>query len=99
MNEPIGALATPQMSFFALLVVGGFAGWSAGMLMGHRQGLFTNIIVGIAGSYIGANLANIVNVAVQGSADHFLAALIGSCLLILVWRKVQSNPPPAAGGT
>ncbi len=32
MNQPLGILGTPDVGFFALLVIGGLAGWIAGMV-------------------------------------------------------------------
>jgi len=97
MNEPLGVLGTPHVGFFALIIIGGFAGWIAGMIMDNRHGIFTNILVGIAGSWIGSRLAEIANVAVYGSIDHFLAALVGSCIILFIWQRIHPRPPVAPG--
>ena len=84
MNEPLGVLGTPNVGFFVLLVIGGVAGWIAGMVTGTRHWLFTNILIGVAGSWLGSQLADILRIVVRGSAGQFVAALIGSILIISI---------------
>ena len=97
MNQPLGVLGTPGMGFFALIIIGGFAGWIAGMVMGSRHGIFTNILVGIAGSWLGSQLADIADVVVRGSLAHFIAALVGSCIILFVWPKLGTRSAAPAG--
>ena len=97
MNQPLGVLGTPGMGFFALIIIGGFAGWIAGMVMGSRHGIFTNILVGIAGSWLGSQLADIADVVVRGSLAHFIAALVGSCIILFVWQKLGTRSAAPAG--
>ena len=94
MNQPLAVMGTPGMSLFGLILIGGLAGWIAGMLMGYRHGLFTNILIGIAGSYIGSELADLSNVVVRNSSGHFIAALIGSAIVIFIWQRLRRNPQP-----
>ncbi len=89
MDQPLGILGTPGMGLLALIIIGGFAGWIAGMLMGSRHWIFTNILIGIAGSWLGSSLADAVNIAVRGSLAHFLAALVGSCIILYIWQMLH----------
>jgi uncharacterized membrane protein YeaQ/YmgE (transglycosylase-associated protein family) len=89
MNTPLGIMGTPHMGFFALIIVGGLAGWIAGMIVGSRHWIFTNILIGIVGSWIGSQLAEIGHIAVAGSLAHFLAALVGSCVVLFVWQLLH----------
>ena len=82
-------LDTPHMGFFALLIVGGLAGWFAGMATGSRHGIFTNILIGIAGSYIGSSIAGILSIAVRGTLMQLIIAFAGSIILLTVWRLVH----------
>jgi uncharacterized membrane protein YeaQ/YmgE (transglycosylase-associated protein family) len=91
MDQPVTVLGTPNIHFVSLIIIGGLAGWIGGMIVGWRHGLFTNIIVGIAGSWIGSELASIANFAVYGSLKQFLAALVGSIILLIVWRALSSR--------
>jgi uncharacterized membrane protein YeaQ/YmgE (transglycosylase-associated protein family) len=63
------------------------------MILGWRHGLFTNIIVGIAGPWIGSELASMAGVAVFGSINQSLAALIGSIVVLVLWRALASRSP------
>ena len=91
MQAPLGIMGTPGMSLFGLIIIGGLAGWIAGMIMGSSHRLFTNIIVGIVGSWLGSQLAEMGHVAVRGSLGHFIAALIGSCLVLFIWQKLRNS--------
>jgi uncharacterized membrane protein YeaQ/YmgE (transglycosylase-associated protein family) len=95
MEEPIPLLGTPGIGFFSLLIIGGLAGWIAGKLVGGRHGLFTNILIGICGSWLGSELARIANIVVDHSVSQFIAALAGSIILLVVWRIVQGRAPIA----
>ncbi|MCG4962460.1 GlsB/YeaQ/YmgE family stress response membrane protein, partial [Odoribacter splanchnicus] len=84
-DQPLGLLGTPGIGFAALILIGGMAGWIAGMITGSRHWLFTNILIGICGSWIGSKLADVTGVAVEGHLDHFVAALVGSVIILLIW--------------
>jgi uncharacterized membrane protein YeaQ/YmgE (transglycosylase-associated protein family) len=89
MNEPLGILGTPHVGFFAIIIIGGLAGWIASMVTHSNHGLFTNILVGIAGSYLGSKLAEILNIAVNGSLMQIAMAVVGSLIIIYVWRMLH----------
>lgn len=88
MNEPLGVLGTPNIGFLALVIIGGVAGWIAGMIVGTRHWLFTNILIGIAGSWLGSQIADLLGIVVRGSVGHFIAALVGSILIISIWQRI-----------
>jgi uncharacterized membrane protein YeaQ/YmgE (transglycosylase-associated protein family) len=89
MDTPLGVMGTPGMGFFSLIIIGGLAGWIAGMIVGSRHWIFTNILIGILGSWLGSQLADIANLTVDGSIAHFIAALIGSCIILFVWQMLH----------
>ncbi len=89
MQEPLGIMGTPGMGFFGLVIIGGLAGWIAGMIVGSRHWIFTNILIGICGSWLGSQLADVANVAVRGSIAHFVAALAGSCVILYIWQMLH----------
>ncbi|HKN29410.1 MAG TPA: GlsB/YeaQ/YmgE family stress response membrane protein [Roseiarcus sp.] len=97
MNEPVTLLGTPNIHFFSLIIIGGLAGWIAGMILGWRHGIFTNILVGIAGSWIGSELASMANVAVFGSLSQFVAALVGSIIVLALWRALSARNATPGG--
>jgi uncharacterized membrane protein YeaQ/YmgE (transglycosylase-associated protein family) len=61
------------------------------MLIGSRHGILTNIVIGIAGSWIGSELAGLAHVAVRHSLGHFVAALIGSLVLLALLRMLSGR--------
>jgi len=92
MNEPVAVLGTPGMGFLGLIIIGGFAGWIAGMITGSRHGIFTNILIGVLGSWLGSELADLAHVVVLHSIGHFVAALVGSVVILIVWQVVHGRP-------
>lgn len=89
MHAWLGAVSTPYGGFVALIVIGGLAGWIAGMILRVRHGFLTTVIVGVAGAWIGAELANLTHVAVHGRIAHFGAALVGAVLLLYIWQAID----------
>jgi uncharacterized membrane protein YeaQ/YmgE (transglycosylase-associated protein family) len=68
------------------LVIGGVAGWLAGLLVkGYGLGLVGNIVVGIVGAVIAGWLLPYIGfVLVGGILASILNALIGAVILLLV---------------
>jgi uncharacterized membrane protein YeaQ/YmgE (transglycosylase-associated protein family) len=68
------------------LIVGGIAGWLAGLIVkGGGQGLVINIVVGIVGAVIGGWLFGTLGVAVgTGLVNSIVTATIGAVVLLLV---------------
>jgi uncharacterized membrane protein YeaQ/YmgE (transglycosylase-associated protein family) len=95
--SPVAVLGTPNVGFFILLVIGGVAGWIAGMVTGTRHWLFTNFLIGVAGSWIGSQLADILGIVVRGSVGHLGAALMGSILIISIWQRLHPAEKHPAG--
>jgi uncharacterized membrane protein YeaQ/YmgE (transglycosylase-associated protein family) len=93
MDQPVTSLGTPNIHFVSLIIIGGLAGWIAGIILGWRHGILTNLIVGIAGSWIGSELAAMSNFAVTNSLMQFLAALVGSIILLALWRALSARNP------
>ena len=90
MDQPFAFIGDSQpMGFFALIIIGGLAGWIAGKIVGSRHWIFTNILIGIAGSYVGSELATLAHFGLRNSLDHFLAALVGSIIVLWIWRALH----------
>ncbi|RME95907.1 MAG: GlsB/YeaQ/YmgE family stress response membrane protein [Alphaproteobacteria bacterium] len=78
------------------LFIGGLAGWIAEKLMAADHGLFTNILVGILGSFVGGFLANAIGLRLgEIFAGWFWGNLIvsvaGACILLWGYRTVRSR--------
>src|SRR5215210_5989265 len=54
------------VGFIAMLIIGAPAGWIAEKFTRSDHGLLTNIVVGIAGAFIGGFLASMLGISVRG---------------------------------
>jgi uncharacterized membrane protein YeaQ/YmgE (transglycosylase-associated protein family) len=87
------------MNIILWLAIGGIVGWVASKLMGSPQGVFMDIIVGIAGSFIGAWLLGpFVGGGSIGSGDFSAAglgvSLLGAVVLLAVVSLVRRGSAP-----
>jgi len=76
-----------QMNKLTLLVVGIIAGWMAEQIMGRSQTLLMNLVLGVAGAFLGSFLATRVldvRYAEGLNAATILIATAGALLLLLV---------------
>ena len=89
--EPYSALNEPSVGFFAMLVIGLIAGWIAEKVTDSDHGLFTNLIVGIAGAFVGGKLAEVFEVPVFGFWRTLVAASIGAVILLFIWRRLRGR--------
>jgi uncharacterized membrane protein YeaQ/YmgE (transglycosylase-associated protein family) len=79
------------VGFIAMLIIGALAGWIAEKFTKSDHGLLTNIIVGIAGAFIGGFLASMLGVSVRGFWGTLIAAIVGAMLLIVTFRAVTGR--------
>jgi uncharacterized membrane protein YeaQ/YmgE (transglycosylase-associated protein family) len=88
-NEAHGLLSLPGVGFFGMLVIGILAGYIAEKVTASNQGLLTNLLVGIAGSFVGGSLASLLNLQYDGWLGNLIVATIGAVLLLWVWRRFR----------
>ena len=84
------------VGFFGTLFIGALAGWIAEKTTGSNHGLITNIIVGIAGAYIGAFLANALGIRLGEIFSgwfwgNLIVATAGAIILLYVYRLIRSR--------
>ena len=53
------------------------------------HGLLTNLLVGIAGSFVGGTLANVLNIQFHGWLGNLIVASIGAVLVLWIWRSIR----------
>ena len=79
-------------SLIIWLVVGGIAGWLAGLIMkGYGFGIVGNIIVGILGSVIGGWLFGTYHIGTNGIIGAIIGATVGAVILLFAIRLVRRN--------
>lgn len=74
------------MTFILWLIVGGIAGWLAGLIVrGYGFGLLGNIVVGIVGALVAGWLLPKLNIAIGGGTlGAIINAVIGAVILLLI---------------
>jgi len=74
-----------RMGIILYLIIGGLAGWLAGLIMkGRGFGLFGNIIVGIIGGILGGFLFGLLGLASVGLIGSLVTALVGAVVLLFI---------------
>ncbi|MBL4757703.1 MAG: GlsB/YeaQ/YmgE family stress response membrane protein [Rhizobiales bacterium] len=92
MNDSLGIMAMPGAGFFSMLIIGMLAGWIAEKVTNSDHGLLTNMIVGIAGSFVGGAIADALGVHFAGWFwGNLLVSAIGAIGLVYVWRAVKDR--------
>jgi uncharacterized membrane protein YeaQ/YmgE (transglycosylase-associated protein family) len=91
MEDAQGFFGNPGVGFLSMLVIGAIVGWIAEKVTESDHSIFTNILVGIAGSFVGGMLASILNIPVFGFFRTLVAASIGAILILFVWHRVSSR--------
>jgi len=85
------------MNIIIWLVAGGLIGWAASAVMRTREGLFLNVVIGIAGAVlggwllsplVGVSTINQSNFSPAGLIVSFLGALILLAIVHFVRRPV-----------
>jgi uncharacterized membrane protein YeaQ/YmgE (transglycosylase-associated protein family) len=85
-------LAMPGVGFIGMLIIGVLAGWIAEKVTSSDHGLLTNLLVGIAGSFVGGTLANVLNIEFHGWIGNLIVASIGAVLVLWLWRSLRGQP-------
>lgn len=87
--EQYGLLGLPGVGFFGMLVIGLIAGWIAEKATASDHGLLTNLLVGIAGSFVGGSLAGALGVQFYGFLGSLIVASVGAVLVLFVWQRMR----------
>ena len=80
-----------MINFIVWLIVGAIIGWLASQLMGKREGLLLNIIVGIVGAFLaGLVLTPLLGIGTINSGNFSLPALLVSLVGALALLAIVS---------
>jgi uncharacterized membrane protein YeaQ/YmgE (transglycosylase-associated protein family) len=93
MNNAQTLLSMPGVGFFGMLVIGVIAGYIAEKVTASDHGLLTNLLVGIAGSFVGGTLANLLNIQFYGWLGNLIVASVGAIIVLWIWRRFRDRPP------
>jgi uncharacterized membrane protein YeaQ/YmgE (transglycosylase-associated protein family) len=91
MEQSLGIMGMPGIGFFGMLVIGFLAGYVAEKAMNREHGLFTNILVGIAGSFIGGTLAGVLGINYQGFLGNLVVAVAGAVILLWIFGRAKAS--------
>ena len=70
-------------SILGALIIGGLAGWIAGLLVkGRGQGIILNIVVGIVGAILGNWLFGMLDIHAGGLIGSLVIAVVGAAALL-----------------
>jgi uncharacterized membrane protein YeaQ/YmgE (transglycosylase-associated protein family) len=73
----------PNILWF--LVIGGLAGWIAGLIMrGGGFGIIGNIIIGVIGALLGGLLFDLLGIEAAGAIGNFVMAVVGAVVLLFI---------------
>jgi uncharacterized membrane protein YeaQ/YmgE (transglycosylase-associated protein family) len=83
-------------SLYVYLVLGLFAGWIGSLVMGERQSLVMNVVVGIIGAFLAGFVLRMLGQRSISGLDlwSFVVALAGAIVLIAFFRALRG---PQAG--
>lgn len=77
-------------SVVAWIIIGGIAGWLAGVLIkGYGFGIVGNIIIGILGAGIAGILAPRLGLYAESTGGNIVAAVIGALILLFLIGLVR----------
>ena len=91
MEQSVGIMGMPGVGCLGMLVIGFLAGYVAEKAMNRNHGLFTTILVGIAGSFIGGTLAGVLGINYQGFLGNLLVAVVGALLLLWIFGRAKAS--------
>ena len=88
-----------MINFIVWLIVGAIIGWVASQLMGRREGLLLNIVVGIVGAFLaGLVLTPLLGIPTINQNNFSLPGLIVSLLgaiillaIVTVFQRASSR--------
>ena len=89
MDQPVGIMGMPGVGFFGMLLIGFLAGYIAEKATNRDHGLLTNILVGIAGSFVGGTLAGLLDFNFYGFFGNLIIATLGAILILWIFGKAR----------
>ncbi|MCP4177750.1 MAG: GlsB/YeaQ/YmgE family stress response membrane protein [bacterium] len=80
------------MGLLLFIIIGGIAGWIAGLIMkGGGFGVIVNIVIGILGAFIGRFVFHIFGLYSMGILGSLITAIVGALILIFIVNVISKN--------
>ena len=85
------------MSFIWIIIIGLVAGAIAKLIMPGKDpgGFFITIFLGVAGALLATFLGKLVGWYQPGESAGFIGAIVGSIILLIIYRLLKKNQPGA----
>jgi uncharacterized membrane protein YeaQ/YmgE (transglycosylase-associated protein family) len=81
-----------KMHFIVWILIGLIAGWITGKIMkGSGYGFFVDILLGIAGGFVGGYIARLVGFERSGFFWSILIAVVGAVILVFLFRLITGK--------
>ncbi|GAA2819999.1 putative membrane protein YeaQ/YmgE (transglycosylase-associated protein family) [Aminobacter aminovorans] len=93
MEQSYGIMGMPGVGFFGMLLIGFLAGYVAERTMNRDHGFLTNILVGIAGSFVGGTLAGLLGINYYGFMGNLIVAIAGAVVVLWIFGRSQARRP------
>jgi uncharacterized membrane protein YeaQ/YmgE (transglycosylase-associated protein family) len=91
MDQSVGIMGMQGVGFFGMLLIGLIAGYVAEKAMKRDHGLLTNMLVGIAGSFVGGTLAGLLDFRYQGFLGNLIVAVAGAVIILWIFGRAKAS--------
>ena len=85
------ALNEPGVGWFTMIIIGLLAGWIAERVTDSDHGLFSNLLFGLIGAFVGKYLAELAAIPVFGFFRTLIAAAVGAIIVLFIWRRIRGR--------
>jgi uncharacterized membrane protein YeaQ/YmgE (transglycosylase-associated protein family) len=73
------------------LIIGLVAGAIASFYMGRQQELVPNLLIGMAGAFIGGFIAKLLGLTAYNVIGEVVVATAGAIICLFVWQRVRGK--------
>ena len=81
-----------MLGIIGAIIVGAIAGWLANIIMkGGSNGLLMNILLGIAGGFVGSFVLKLIGISGSGIIGSIIVGVIGACIIIAVVNFIKKK--------
>jgi len=80
------------VGIIGLIIIGLVAGYVAERVTESDHGLFTNLLVGLIGAFVGGIIASTIGVPRVGFLANLVVATLGAILFLYVLGQIKGRP-------